>query len=87
MFISKNVDKQELRKGLIIFFSNGYLQGCGKATVSKIVGGQLATENQLPWQCMVQNNDGSFYGCGAVIISCDPVILISAAHCFDGANP
>jgi len=35
---------------------------------------------------MVQNSDGSFYGCGATIISCDPVIIISAAHCFQGSN-
>ena len=57
------------------------VKGCGQASV-RIVGGQEATENQLPWQCMVQNFDGSFYGCGATLISCDPVILVSAAHCF-----
>ena len=50
----------------------------------RIVGGVEASENQLPWQCMIQNNDGSFYGCGATIISCDPLIIISAAHCFQG---
>jgi len=59
--------------------------GCGQAT-TRIVGGQDATENQFPWQCMIQKSDGSFYGCGATIISCDPVIIISAAHCFQGAN-
>jgi len=59
--------------------------GCGQATV-RIVGGEEATENQLPWQCAIQNSDGSFYTCGATIISCDPVIIISAAHCFQGAN-
>ena len=59
--------------------------GCGTANV-RIVGGMTATENQLPWQCMIQNSDGSFYGCGATIISCDPVIIISAAHCFQGAE-
>ena len=57
--------------------------GCGTANL-RIVGGVEATENQLPWQCMIQNSDGSFYGCGATIISCDPVIIISAAHCFQG---
>ena len=59
--------------------------GCGTANV-RIVGGEEASENQLPWQCMIQNSDGSFYGCGASIISCDPVIIISAAHCFDAFN-
>ena len=57
--------------------------GCGTANL-RIVGGVETTENQLPWQCMIQNSDGSFYGCGATIISCDPVIIISAAHCFQG---
>jgi len=52
----------------------------------RIVGGEEATENQLPWQCMIQWSDGSYYGCGATIISCDPVIIISAAHCFQGAE-
>ena len=72
----------------LIFFLNPiffFLSGCGTATV-RIVGGEEATENQLPWQCMIQNNDGSFYTCGATIISCDPVIIISAAHCFQGAE-
>jgi len=59
---------------------------CGQATVNRIVGGQEATENQLPWQCSIYNGDGTWYGCGATLISCDPVIIISAAHCFTGAN-
>ena len=54
---------------------------CGQTTV-RIVGGQDATENQLPWQCAIKFSDDTFYGCGATIISCDPVIIISAAHCF-----
>ena len=59
--------------------------GCGQANV-RIVGGVEASENQIPWQCSIKNSDGSFYGCAASIISCDPVIIISAAHCFDGLN-
>ena len=54
---------------------------CGQTT-GRIVGGDEATENQLPWQCAIKNIDDTFYGCGATIISCDPVIIISAAHCF-----
>ena len=54
---------------------------CGQTT-GRIVGGDEATENQLPWQCTIYNSDDSWYGCGATIISCDPVIIISAAHCF-----
>ena len=54
---------------------------CGVAT-TRIVGGQDATENQFPWQCLILNSDNTFYGCGASIISCDPLIIVSAAHCF-----
>ena len=71
------------------FISCDYLLSfldCGQATVNRIVGGQEATENQLPWQCSIYNGDGTWYGCGATLISCDPVIIISAAHCFTGAN-
>jgi len=25
--------------------------------------------------------DNSWYGCGASILSCDPVLIITAAHC------
>ena len=28
--------------------------------------------------------DGSFYGCGAVLLSCQPVTVLTAAHCVDG---
>ena len=72
---------------------------CGQTTV-RIVGGQDASENQLPWQCTLyrfistlylyiytistylRRSSGNWYGCGATIISCDPLIVISAAHCF-----
>ena len=59
--------------------------GCGQVN-SRIVGGQNAQENQFPWQCGILNSDNSFFGCGATIISCDPVIIVSAAHCFQDAN-
>jgi len=59
--------------------------GCGVSN-TRIVGGQDATENQFPWQCAILNSDNTFYGCGATIISCDPVIIVSAAHCFEGNN-
>ena len=59
--------------------------GCGLLN-TRIVGGQDARENQFPWQCGILNSDGSFYGCGATIINCDPVIIVSAAHCFQDSN-
>ena len=35
-----------------------------------------------PCQCALLRPDYSFYGCSAVLLSCDPVILVTAAHCF-----
>ena len=61
------------------------MSGCGAGGV-RIVGGQDADENQFPWQCGILDRYDYFYGCGAIIISCDPVIILSAAHCFQGAN-
>ena len=61
------------------------LKGCGLVG-SRIFGGEEAAENQFPWQCVIKNGDGSFYGCGATLISCDPVIIISAAQCFQRNN-
>ena len=59
--------------------------GCGVSN-TRIVGGQDAAENQFPWMCGILNSDDTFYGCGATIISCDPVIIVSAAHCFEGSD-
>ena len=59
---------------------NTFTQECGVSN-TRIVGGQDATENQFPWQCGILDSDDYFYGCGATIISCDPVIIVSAAHC------
>ena len=61
------------------------MSGCG-VTNSRIVGGQAAVENQFPWQCAILNGDNTWYGCGATLISCDPVIIVSAAHCFQFGN-
>ena len=61
------------------------MSGCGQVN-TRIVGGQDATENQFPWQCGILRSDNTFYTCGATIISCDPLIIVSAAHCFTGAN-
>ena len=32
----------------------------------------------------MMKRDGSFYGCGAVLLSCQPVTVLTAAHCVDG---
>ena len=47
----------------------------------KIIGGVPVLENEIPWQVALLNQDGSWRGCGAILLSCDPVIVITAAHC------
>merc|ERR1711936_276288 len=49
---------------------------------NRVVGGQAASENQLPWQCGIMHPDNTFTGCAATLINCDPAILVTAAHCF-----
>ena len=55
---------------------------CGRKSYQRILGGAVTKENEFPWQCALLNSDGSFFGCSAVLLSCDPVILVTAAHCF-----
>lgn len=59
--------------------------GCGVSS-SRIIGGEEARENEFPWMCSILFSDNSFYGCGATLLSCDPVIIVSAAHCFSGLS-
>merc|ERR1719239_634452 len=59
---------------------------CGAAT-ARIVGGVDTLKNQIPWQCTFYNSDDSWYGCGGTIINCEPTIIVSAAHCFQGRSP
>lgn len=48
----------------------------------KIVGGVEALENEFPWQVAIMTVNETWRGCGAVLLSCDPLIVVSAAHCF-----
>jgi len=59
--------------------------GCGEKGSNRIVGGEEAGENEFPWMCAIMNSDDSFYTCGATILSCNPTIIVSAAHCFEGS--
>merc|ERR1711892_1040826 len=58
---------------------------CG-ALNNRIVGGSTATENQFPWHLGILKSDTSYRTCGATLLSCDPVIIVSAAHCFEGTE-
>lgn len=60
--------------------------GCGEKGSNRIVGGEEAGENEFPWMCAILNSDNSYYTCGATLLSCNPTIIISAAHCFEGTN-
>ena len=62
------------------------LADCGIKGVIRIVGGEDAAENEFPWMCAVLDSDDYFDFCGATLISCDPPIIVSAAHCCVGAD-
>jgi len=57
---------------------------CGrKAENNRLLGGVVATEHEFPWHCALLKKDGSYHGCSAVLLSCEPEIIIAtAAHCF-----
>jgi len=61
---------------------------CGRKYYPRILGGVDTSENEFPWQCALLKPDMSWFGCSAVLLSCDPVIIVTAAHCFrDNASP
>ena len=60
---------------------------CGLKGADRIVGGEAAAENEFPWMCAVLNSDNSFFTCGATLLSCDPLIVVTAAHCFPSGQP
>ena len=55
--------------------------GSYRVNDDKIIGGTPALENEIPWQVALISEDGSWRGCSAILLSCDPVIVITAAHC------
>ena len=55
---------------------------CGKKSLNRILGGVVTQDNEFPWHCALLNTDQSFFGCSAVLLSCEPLILATAAHCF-----
>ena len=36
---------------------------------------------EFPWHCALLNSRNKFYGCSATLLSCDPVVVVTAAHC------
>ena len=48
----------------------------------RIVGGNATAEGEIPWQCALLKSNGAWSGCGAVLLHCNPTIVLTAAHCF-----
>merc|ERR1719500_239295 len=48
---------------------------------TKIVNGVKALENEFPWQVAIMKANDTWRGCSAILLSCDPIIVVSAAHC------
>jgi len=57
---------------------------CGHKGRERIVGGETTADGEIPWQCSLLQGRDRWIGCGAVLISCSPTIVLSAAHCFRG---
>ena len=64
----------------------GNATDCGHKGRSRVVGGEEAGQHEFPWHCALLNSEGKFYGCSATLISCDPVIAVTAAHCVPAIN-
>jgi len=58
---------------------------CGHKGRERIVGGETTADGEIPWQCSLLQGSDRWIGCGAVLISCSPTIVLSAAHCFRGS--
>jgi len=58
---------------------------CGHKGRERIVGGNTTADGEIPWQCSILRGEDRWLGCGAVLISCNPTIVLSAAHCFRGS--
>ena len=50
---------------------------------TRVVGGTLARENEFPWHVAILRQYNGWHGCSATLLSCDPVIVVTAAHCVE----
>ena len=48
---------------------------------ARVVGGEITGELEVPWQVAILKSDGRWDGCGGLLLSCHPPIIITAAHC------
>ena len=47
----------------------------------RTVGGEVTGEHEVPWMVALLRQDGTWDGCGGVLLNCDPPIIVTAAHC------
>ena len=47
----------------------------------RTVGGSVTGEQEIPWQVAVLRGDGTWDGCGGVLLNCHPPVILTAAHC------
>ena len=55
----------------------------GRDSLLKSVTGAGLVQNSLPWTCALLKHDNRWRGCGATLLNCKPVIIVTAAHCVD----
>ena len=49
---------------------------------ARIIGGVWTARGEIPWQVAILKEDFTTWdGCGGLLLSCDPVIIVTAAHC------
>ena len=58
---------------------------CGRPKRSRIVGGEVASNRDWPWQVGLQSESDNFIFCGGSLISREWVV--TAAHCITRNNP
>ena len=59
-------------------------KGGSKSSVSvHVVGGDVARLNELPWHVSMLRSHEGWAGCSAALVSCDPAIVVTAAHCVE----
>ena len=58
---------------------------CGRPKIGRIVGGQISSNVNWPWQVGLQKMDDDFIFCGGSIINHEWVV--TAAHCIYRNNP
>ena len=45
--------------------------------------GSEAREGEIPWHVSMLRSYEGWHGCSAALLSCDPAIILTAAHCVE----